>query len=362
MFFKELCQSNILSVLLFRQPSLYQTAFTNAMLLFLLYSFIYLLKKMSKKLKIKIVLFRSITSMSQLITKMFYKQREDFLKTYADRDRQFPPLHEITRETDIPYAGDTLPAHRLDVYYPERAADAQPDSLLPVMINIHGGGLLIGNKEFNRPFCERIARKGFLVFSLEYRLIPDCMIFDQFQDVSTAFDYIKKVLTHYHGDPDRIYASGDSGGACLLTYTAAMQNCTRLADAAGVTPSSLKPRAVGLISGMFYTTRKDKIGLFLPPYLYGKYYRKEAFAPYVNPEHEDIVSSLPPCFLTTSHNDYLQSYTLSFSSALHRYHTPYKLLNLPADRRLTHAFSVFDPTLPESEALISDMLQFLQSC
>lgn len=302
--------------------------------------------------------------MSQWITKIFYKQREDFVKTYADRDKQFPSLHEVTGKVDIPYAGDTLPAHRLDIYYPKDMPDAKTgaDTLLPVMINIHGGGLLIGNKEFNRPFCERIARKGFLVFSLEYRLVPDCTIFDQFQDVFTAFDYIKENLAYYHGDPDRIYASGDSGGACLLTYTSAMQNCKKLADAAGVTPSALRLRAIGLISGMFYTTRKDKIGLFLPSYLYGKHYKKEAFAPYVNPEHEDIVSSLPPCFLTTSHDDYLQKYTLSFANALHRYHVPHKLLNFPADRRLTHAFSVFDPSLPESEALISDMLQFLQSC
>mgnify|MGYP003259730777 FL=1 len=229
-------------------------------------------------------------------------------------------------------------------------------------INIHGGGLLLGSKEFNRPFCERIAGKGFLVFSIDYRLVPDCTVFDQFQDIFLAFDFIKENLAHYQGDPDQVYASGDSGGACLLTYTAAMQNCKRLADAAGVTPSALKPEAIGLISGMFYTTRKDKIGLFLPPYLYGKHYKKESFAPYVSPEHEDIASSLPPCFLTTSHNDNLRAYTLSFARALRRHHIPHKLLDLPADRRLTHAFSVFDPSLPESEALINDMLQFLQSC
>lgn len=299
--------------------------------------------------------------MSKFMINMFYRQREDFLKSCEGRDEKFPPLHKIIREADIPYAGDTLPAHRLDIYYPKEAQDVKTDSLLPVMINIHGGGLLIGNKEFNRPFCERIARKGFLVFSLEYQLVPDCMIFDQFQDVFLAFDYIREHLGRYHGDPDRICASADSGGACLLTYVSAMQNNQKIAEAASVTASPLKPRAVGLISGMFYTTRKDKIGLFLSPYLYGKHYKKGAFAPYVNPEHEDIVSSLPPCFLTTSHDDYLQSYTVSFVKALSRYEIPHKLLNLPSDRRLTHAFSVFDPSLPESEALISDMLQFLLS-
>ena len=75
--------------------------------------------------------------MSQWITNIFYRQRKDFQKTYAGRDQQFPPLPGIICQADIPYAGDTLPAHRLDIYYPEKRQDV----LLPVMINIHGVGL-----------------------------------------------------------------------------------------------------------------------------------------------------------------------------------------------------------------------------
>ena len=75
--------------------------------------------------------------MSQWITNIFYRQRKDFQKTYAGRDQQLPPLPGIVCLSDIPYAGDALPAHRLDIYYPEERQDAP----LPVMINIHGGGL-----------------------------------------------------------------------------------------------------------------------------------------------------------------------------------------------------------------------------
>ncbi|EKC43647.1 esterase / lipase [human gut metagenome] len=84
-----------------------------------------------------------------------------------------------------------------------------------------------------------------------------------------------------------------------------MQRSTALAQAAGVTPSDLPVRALGLVSGMFYTNRLDQIGLFLPRYLYGRHYKKSAFAPYVSPEHPDIVTSLPPSLLITSDNDNL---------------------------------------------------------
>ena len=129
---------------------------------------------------------------------------------------------------------------------------------------------MIGTKEFNRYYCAELVKLGFLVFSVEYPLIPDCMIYDQFESVSRAVDKVQTLIETYQGDAEKIYAVADSGGACLLTYAAAMQNCEALAEAAGVVPTTLPVRALGLISGMFYTTKLDQIGLFLPRYLYGK--------------------------------------------------------------------------------------------
>ena len=139
-----------------------------------------------------------------------------------------------------------------------------------------------------------------------------------------------------------------------------MTNNSKLAKAAQVTPASLKFNALGLISGMFYTTRFDKIGIFLPKYLYGKNYKKSAFAPFTNPEHPDIIRSLPPCFLVTSHNDNLKSYTINFTKALKKYNMPHKLINFPKNKTLTHAFSVFEPFLAGSSETLKLMTNFLK--
>ena len=74
----------------------------------------------------------------------------------------------------------------------------------------------------------------------------------------------------------------------------------------------LRINALGLISGMFYTSRFDKIGLFLPKYLYGGDYKKTSFAKYVNPENRELLNSLAPVWLVTSHNDFLRRYTTDF--------------------------------------------------
>lgn len=294
--------------------------------------------------------------MQDLMRNQFYKQRSDFELSAIERDKTQVMPEGVSVQTDIPYMNDGDKAHRMDVYRPE----GSEDTTLPVVINIHGGGLLIGSKEFNRFFCAKLSRLGYLVFSIEYRLVPDCMVFDQFSDVCNAFKYINAHLGEYNGDSNHIYGVADSGGAYLLTYTAAMAKNRELAKAAHVKPQKFSFRAIGLISGMFYTNRFDKIGLFLPAYLYGKNYKKQHFAKYVNPENPDIVTSLPPCFLITSQNDNLRKYTLDFEKALARHNMPHEFFCFPRDKRLTHAFSVFRPDYEESEDTIMAMHNYFE--
>lgn len=294
--------------------------------------------------------------MKNFICEMFYKQRAEFERSYASRGKEYPLPEDVSLQSDIFYDKKHLPAHRLDVYRPKK----REGEVLPVIVNVHGGGLLMGNKEFNRPFCAALSQAGYLVFSIEYRLVPDCFFYDQLKDLHLAFAFIKEHLSEYGGDISHVYACGDSGGACLLTYGAALQKNRVLAVAAGVKPSGLPVLALGLVSGMFYTDRFDKIGLFLPRYLYGKGYRKSAYAPYISPEHGGIVTSLPPCLLITSGNDNLRKYTLDFEQALLRYQMPHRLIDFPKDERLPHAFSVFYPELEESAEVIRELIHFFE--
>ena len=169
------------------------------------------------------------------------------------------------------------------------------------------------------------------------------------------------ILKNAAGNPDKIYGVADSGGAYLLTNVAAMTKNKKFAKAAHTKAPDFSPNALGLISGMFYTTRFDKIGLFLPSYLYGKGYKKKAIAPYVNIENPEIVSALPPCFLVTSHSDNLEHYTVKFEKALKANRVSHKLLRFGKNKKLTHAFSVFEPFYKESTKTLKSMHEYFQS-
>ena len=296
-------------------------------------------------------------NMGNTFTKVFLEKRERFNQSCEERLRTMEFPEGITEYLDIPYADDNKPEHRMDIFRPvNREGDK-----LPVIIDVHGGGMILGCKEFNRYFCAEVCKHGFVVFSIEYSLVPEVQVYNQFADLSLAMDRIKELIPKYDGDMEHVYVVGDSGGAYILTYTVAMQRSEALAKAAGVTPSILKVNALGLISGMFYTTKFDEIGLFMPRYLYGEGYKRSAFAPYINPEHADIVTSLPPCYLITSRNDNLKHYTLSFERALSRYQLPHELLYYEEkNKRLTHAFCVFEPFMAESSDAITRLVHFLK--
>lgn len=101
---------------------------------------------------------RDLSKDTLLIKNIFYKQREDFLKTLPERDKKFTFPDDVEEIKNVPYASDGLPAHRLDIYRPRKAGGQK----LPVIVNVHGGGLIIGCKEFNRYFCANLCKRDIL--------------------------------------------------------------------------------------------------------------------------------------------------------------------------------------------------------
>lgn len=292
--------------------------------------------------------------MSNYIETAFMQQRTDFMKTLPDRRKRFSIPDGVDMYLDIEYVNDQNEAHRLDVFRPSES----PDKELPIIFNVHGGGLIMGCKEFNRYFCARLCKLGYVVFSIEYRLVPEYTFYHQCTDFFQALRYVQDYGNLYYGKTDEIYGVGDSGGAMLLTYCAAMQNNAEMAAAAQVSVCPAPLQALGLISGRFYTNRFDQIGLSLPKYLYGTDYKQSDFAPYVNPTYQKLVQALPPCLLVTSKNDNLHHYTTKFEKALTKYNMPHRLLDFPKNKQLTHAFSVFEPFLPESTQTIQAIAEY----
>ena len=257
---------------------------------------------------------------------------------------------------DIPYSNRSGKELLMDIYEPI----VDKGTELPVIINIHGGGLIDGNKNISAGFCHQLAKRGYLVCSLEYRLIPAVRVYEQFDDVCAGMDCIGRKLVDFDVDFTRIYLVAESAGAYLATYVAAMRKSKALQEAIGYEPTKMFFNAMGLISGMFYTTRKDSLGWFLSRSIYGKDERSLAIAEYTNPEHPEIIYNIPPCYLVTSKADMLERYTLDFAGELGNKGVEHYLRHMGSDPKLIHAFSVLRPDLPESERVIDEIVNWFQ--
>ena len=257
---------------------------------------------------------------------------------------------------DIPYSNRSGKELLMDIYEPI----VDKGTELPIIINIHGGGLIDGNKNISAGFCRQLAKRGYLVCSLEYRLIPAVRVYEQFDDVCAGMDCIGRKLVEFDVDFTRIYLVAESAGAYLATYVAAMRKSKALQEAIGYEPTKMFFNAMGLISGMFYTTRKDSLGWFLSRSIYGKDERSLAIADYTNPEHSEIIYNIPPCYLVTSKADMLERYTLDFAGELGNKGVEHYLRHMGSDSKLIHAFPVLRPDLPESERVIDEIVNWFQ--
>ena len=267
-----------------------------------------------------------------------------------------PANEKIEEQLDNAYVNRKGVPLAMDVFKPK----VNPNTELPVIIVIHGGGLVAGDRRISRKLSRTLAEKGYLVFSIEYRLAPRANVCEQLDDVCAGMDLIGKKLVDFNVDFTRIFLVSESAGAYLATYVAAMKNSTKLQNAIGYQPTRMSFKALGLFSGMFYTNRQDPIGLLLSEQFYGEKGNDGTFLQYTDPEHPEIVQNLPPTFLVTSRGDFLNRYTLDYHKALKKAGKDTHLLYY-GDKELTHSFPTLSPDRKESTEAIDKMLAWFEN-
>ena len=150
------------------------------------------------------------------------KIRSEFKKADDERDALMNTPEDIERWDNIVYGHDDREMQRLDVY---RSKQAQGEDL-PVIISVHGGAWMYGDKERYQYYCMSLAQRGFAVVNFTYRLAPESKFPAQLEDVNLVCKWVMKRAGRFHFDTERIFAVGDSAGAHLLgLYAAIALNC-----------------------------------------------------------------------------------------------------------------------------------------
>lgn len=99
--------------------------------------------------------------------------------------------------------------HTLDIYEP-----ATPSvTPRPVLVCVHGGGFIRGDKaaKANAGYC--FARQGIVTVTPNYRLAPESRWPSGPQDVAAVVRWLAEHVGRFGGDPRRVVLMGESAGA-----------------------------------------------------------------------------------------------------------------------------------------------------
>lgn len=132
-----------------------------------------------------------------------------------DRIKKLFPEGTVFHQ-NIPYAGDTLKKHLLDIYLPPNAK-----SKVPLVIWVHGGGWMHNDKYADMSYMgntiKAILDNGYALASIDYRQSTQAVFPAQIQDCNQAVEFLSGNASKYGIDKDRFILFGFSAGGHLAS-------------------------------------------------------------------------------------------------------------------------------------------------
>ena len=150
-----------------------------------------------------------------------------------------PRRHGVSVIHDVAYKPTGSRDHLLDVYLPDEDAGrphgssagsddaSQGDASLPAglvqnglrpaVMYVHGGAFCMLSKDTHRVMAMPFAKRGYVVFNINYRLGPVHTYPSPLEDATDALLWVQANAARYGADPDRLILAGESAGANLVT-------------------------------------------------------------------------------------------------------------------------------------------------
>lgn len=262
----------------------------------------------------------------------------------------------IKEENDFFYINDGHVHHKLDVYYP-----AENNGRLPVIIDIHGGGWMYGDKELNKIYCEYIAARGFIVFNISYRLVPEVTVEGQLNDCAAALRWINENLDRFPADREKIMLTGDSAGGQLAAYMGAVSVSEKAANALGCGGTGLKFNCITLTSPVPFMNDSAPVNVY-GRFMWGEPAFRRTAKEYLNlNEVTALIDGYPRTLLITSSGDFVaRKQTLKTYEHFLKKGYEAKLLDYPKynGESLLHVFAVLKPMGEAGADCIGKMCAF----
>lgn len=148
---------------------------------------------------------------------------------------------------DISY-GDSV-RQKADLYY--RSDILNDGKKHPLVVYFHGGGFIMGDKNYRISISEFYADKGYFVYNVNYDMPPECAGVEMFNGWVRGLNSVTALFDRYNIDEDNIVLSGDSSGAYLCSYLAAIKFDEHLCEAIDCDGIDINIKGLMLMCGIY---------------------------------------------------------------------------------------------------------------
>lgn len=128
------------------------------------------------------------------------------------RDKKIPLPEDVEAFRDISYVKDGDKYNLLDIFIGKKVIN---NKKIPLIINVHGGGYVYGDKNLYQRYAMLLASFGYAVISFSYHLAPKYKFPTPLIELDKVVSFAKENADKYHFDIDNTFLVGDSAGGNL---------------------------------------------------------------------------------------------------------------------------------------------------
>ncbi|MBP5775157.1 MAG: alpha/beta hydrolase [Clostridiales bacterium] len=257
---------------------------------------------------------------------------------------------EVTEINDISYIEDGLPGHTMDIYIRKDGAKK------PVLIDIHGGGFISEDKAMNRLFGNYMARLGFTVFEINFRIAyPEWTVFDQIKDIDRAVRYALDNADSYEADRDQLYIAGHSSGGVLALSEALLCVDPQMRADYGISDRDYSYKGILTDCGLMHFYKSSIAYWGMRKMCFPKGYKSDRRYGYLVFEDNESLGKLPKLALITNPKDVLRKMTFYFDKVLEKFGTEHRLILYGKDG---HTGIIFVPYTDQNMAVLNQVKEY----
>lgn len=285
----------------------------------------------------------------------------------SQTSEQYVPAN-VEAMLDIQYREDENDAY-LDLYYPSDIN--KTDSALPLIVWVHGGGWILGDKKSVANYSKILASEDYIVAAVNYSLAPEKQYPVPLSQINDALAYLTNNYERFNIDVERIIIAGNSAGAHIAAQLATVISSPEYREIMDIEPStsSNQLKAVILANGAYDTSllTELKLNIFTKKLFSDVLWTYSGQKDFENSEAfvtgsviNYVTSDFPPAFITVGNGDPLEAHSIKLAERLENLDVPIKTIFYEEDHepKLPHGY-IFDLDTIDGQNALAAIIEFL---